>query len=96
MAAADAKQLVQQVGDALSDAAFTQQLLAGLPGVDPGHSSVRQAVRLLQGKAWAPAKQATAAVGVVGRKGSMVAYEQMVFSVNAQQAARLVARWRHY
>jgi hypothetical protein len=86
---------VQQVGDALSDAAFTQELLSGLPGVDPEHASVRQALRLLQGKAWAPAKQATAFVGVGGRKGPVVAYEQMVFSVNAQQVARLVARWRH-
>jgi hypothetical protein len=87
---------VQQVGDALSDASFTPELLAGLPGVDPAHACVRQALQLLQGKAWAPAKQATAATGAVGRKGSVVAYEQVVFGVNAQQAARLVARWRHY
>ncbi|WIA28999.1 hypothetical protein OEZ86_011516 [Tetradesmus obliquus] len=108
MAPADAQQLVQQVGQALSDAAFTQQLLAGLPGVDPGHSSVKDALRLLQGKAWAPANQATQeadrypGMAPMGRdlqplmKRSMVAYEQRVFSVNAQQAARLVARWRHH
>jgi hypothetical protein len=93
---ADAKQLVQQVGDALSNASFAQQLLAGLPGVDPGHASVRHALKLLQGKAWSPAQQATAAVGVVGRKGLMVAYEQVVYGLNAQQAARLLARYRHY
>ncbi|KAF6266826.1 hypothetical protein COO60DRAFT_1473598 [Scenedesmus sp. NREL 46B-D3] len=96
MAPADARQLVQQVGDALSDASFTQELLAGLPGVDPAHGSVRQALTLLRGKAWAPAQQATAAAAVAGRKGPMVAFEQMVFGVNASQATRLVARWRHY
>ena len=75
--------------------------------MDPGHSSVKDALRLLQGKAWAPAKQATPeaerypGMVPVGRdlqplKRPMVAYEQRVFSVNAQQATRLVARWRHH
>jgi hypothetical protein len=87
---------VKQVGDALSDAEFTQELLAGLPGVDRGHASVRQALKLLQGKAWSPAKQATVVAGVLGRTGPAVAYEQVMFGINAQQAARMVARYRHY
>jgi hypothetical protein len=39
----------------LSDAAFTQQLLAGLPvSVEPGHSSIQSALEMIRGKSYMP------------------------------------------
>lgn len=94
--AAEARAQVQQVGDALADAGFTQQLLAGLPGgVDPGHPAVQQALDLLRGKQYVHVMAAAVTHNVPGcPSSSMTSHEELLFTQNARRASNMIRRWR--
>jgi hypothetical protein len=79
---------VDSLASLLSDAAFTQQLLAGLGGVEPSHVSIRSALEVLQGKQYVPVNAATPLKQAFG-PSKVVAYSELQ-RINAEQEARLL------
>jgi hypothetical protein len=83
---------VDSVAGLLSDAAFTQRLLQGLAGVDAGHSSIKAALRVLQGKQYTPVNAAVQLM-LPGGVSRFMSQGELQRSEDDRAARQLLRQW---
>jgi hypothetical protein len=94
VALAEAKSRVAEVAGLLRDEGFTKQLLEGLSGVDPGHSSISAALGVLRGRGYTPVNAAVR-VELVGGVSKVLAQWEAQRMQAQKEARQLLRRWQH-